>query len=334
MYNIKEIAKMAGVSISTVSRVINRTAYVSPQVVTQVQKILDETGYTPSSLAKEMQQNRSNTVGVIIPRIDLATYAAVYDGISHELSNNNYNILLADTHVETKEELNYLEVFSKKRVDGVLYFALGASPEQKEALNRLHIPVVIVDQDGSLWQKPSVRKDSYQGAKDMVSYLIDKGHTRIGCICVEGDDYNTGTLRRLGYEDALREHNLEVDNKCIYAGDFEYQSAHKGVEILMNATDDKPTAIFCITDRLAVGCASWLLTHGYQIPQDISVATVDDTAQLRYGYPSMTTMGLDYEHMGNLAAAMILDCIEGRTLEENQVTLPYILIERDSTRRQ
>ncbi|AEE15524.1 LacI family DNA-binding transcriptional regulator [Treponema brennaborense] len=331
MLNIKDIAKLADVSISTVSRVINKTAYVNPETERRVRKILNETGYTPSLQAREMQQKRTHTIGIIIPRIDLETFSAVFDGISHVLSERKYSVLLADTHVDLEKELEYLDVFCKKRVDGILYFVVGTSETQRRIVSRLPVPVVILDQSGIAFNRPAVRKDSFAGAKDIVTYLCSLGHRRIGCLCADSTDYSSSVLRRHGYEAALTEQGIPSDQELIVAGTFEYSSGYEGTEKLMLRGDAAPTAIFCITDRLAIACCSWLLSHGYRIPQDVSVACVDDTSLLKYCYPGVTTMSLNYELMGNTAARMILECIEENEKERKEIVFPYTLTVRGST---
>jgi DNA-binding LacI/PurR family transcriptional regulator len=329
--NIKDVAKMAGVSISTISRVINNSAFVSPDVKERIEKVLAETGYRPNSLAKELLRNKTDTIGVILPRIDLGTFAAIFDGISAVLSKNGYNMLLANTRDELDEELRYLNLFYEKRVDGILYFATGITAQHRAAVTKLHMPVVIVGQSGEYLECPSVRLDSFEAARTMVGHLIALGHRRIGCLAVPDYDVNVGTLRKEGYLAALKENGIPFDPSLVVTGDFEYLSGELGAEELMKHREEKPTAIYCITDRLAVSASGWLLRNGYRVPEDVSVACIDDPALLSFCYPSITTMSFDYQRTGTLAAQMIVDCINGKTPDPFEVVMPFTLKSRGST---
>lgn len=328
--NIKDVAQMAGVSISTISRVINNTAYVSPEIKERIEQVLAETGYRPNSLAKELLQNKTNTIGVLLPRIDLGTFAVIVSGISEVLTEHNYNIILANTFDKDEEELRYLDLFYTKRVDGILWFATGIEEKHRIALSRLRIPVIIVGQSGQFLECPAIRMDNFGAARAMVQYLISLGHRRIGCIGVSDHDENIGRMRREGYVAALAEAGISFDQKLVVTGDFEYPSGERGASLLMNNTNPKPTAIYCITDRLAMAASSWLQQNGYRVPQDISVACIDDPEVLSYASPAITTMGFDYVETGKRAAQMIISRINGETIDSQEVIMPYTLQKRDS----
>jgi len=330
--NIKDVAKMAGVSISTISRVINNSAYVSPEIKEKIEKILAETGYRPNSLAKELLRNKTNTIGVMLPRIDLGTFAAMFDGIVTVLNENGYNILLANTRDQLEEEVRYLNLFHEKRVDGVLYFATGINPQHVEAISKFHRPVVIVGQSGSYVGCPSVRLDNFEAAKAMVNYLISLGHRRIGCLSVVDYDVNIGILRKQGYFAALEENNIAIDPSLVITGDFEYISGERGAKALMENPGGLPTAVYCITDRLAIAACGWFLRRGIRVPDDISVACVDDPGLLSFCYPSITTMSFDYQLTGMRAGQMVIDCIDGKKPRPDETVMPFTMQIRESVR--
>lgn len=323
---------MAGVSISTISRVINKSAYVSPEIKERIEKILAETGYRPNSLAKELLRNKTDTIGVMLPRIDLGTFAAMFEGIVKVLNANGYNVLLANTHDQLDEELRYLDFFHEKRVDGVLFFATGNNPNYAEAISKLRMPVVIVGQSGSDFGCPAVRLDNFEAARAMVNYLISLGHSRIGCLAVPDHDVNIGILRKQGYLAALADHGMAIDPTLVLTGDFEYPSGERGAAALMAHPGGRPTAIYCITDRLAVAVCGWLQRQGLRVPDDVSVACLDDPGLLSYCYPSITTMSFDYQLTGVHAGQMIIDCIDGKATVPCEVAMPFTLQVRDSTR--
>jgi DNA-binding LacI/PurR family transcriptional regulator len=329
--NIKKVAELAGVSISTVSRVINNTAYVSPEIKARIEQVVADTGYRPNSLAKELLRQKTDTIGVMLPRIDLGTFAAIFDGITAVLKQHGYNILLANTHDQESEELRYLKLFHEKRVDGVLYFATAINDNHVKALSKLHMPVVVVGQSGASLSCPAVRLDNFGAARAMVGHLIGLGHQRIACLAVPDHDINIGTLRKEGYFAALREQGIAADPDLVVVGDFEYPSGAEGARKLMRGPRLPPTAIYCITDRLAVAAAGWLQANGYAVPGEVSVACIDDPALLSYLHPSISTMGFDYLETGTRAGRMIIDCIAGIKPEPAELVMPYTLRERGST---
>jgi len=330
--NIKDVARMAGVSISTVSRVINRSAYVKPEIQQVVEKIIAETGYRPNSLAKELLRNKTNTIGVMLPRIDLGTFAAMFDGIVHVLNERGYGVMLANTRDEFAEELRYIDLFYEKRVDGVLFFGTAENPAYLPAITKLRAPVVVVGQSGRYLGCSSVFLDSFNAAKAMVNELIKLGHRRIGCLAVADHDVNVGIERKRGYLAALAENGIDFDPALLVTGTFEYVSGEAGAKVLMSGASGVPTAIFTVTDRLAVAVAGWLQRNGYRVPDDVSVACVDDPALLSFCYPSITTMRFDYRATGMRAAQLLVDGIEGAQPGIVEVVMPYTLQSRDSTR--
>ena len=330
--NIKDVAKIAGVSISTISRVINKSAYVSPEISERIEKILAETGYRPNSLAKELLRSKTNTIGVMLPRIDLGTFAAMFDGVVNVLNENGYNILLANTRDQADEELRYLNLFYEKRVDGILYFATGIGERHVQAISKLNIPVVVVGQSGAELGCSSVQLDSFEAARAMVTELISLGHTRIGCLAVPDHDVNLGVMRKEGYLAALRENGLAIDPSLVVTGDFEYASGETGARTLMENPAGAPTAIFCIADRLAVATCGWLQRNGFAVPDQVSVACIDDPVLLSFCSPPITAMSFDYQAMGLTAGKMILDEIEVSKTSARDVVMPFTLRRRDSTR--
>lgn len=338
--NIKDVARLSGVSISTVSRVINRSAYVNPDIRRSVEKVLEETGYRPNALARGLLSHRTHTIGVMLPRIDLSTFAAMIDGIAQVLDDQGYGVMLANTRDDLAEELHYLELFNEKRIDGLLFFGTGENASYADAIAKLRAPVVLVGQSGAYLGCPSVRLDNFNAAKAMVNYLIGLGHRRIGCLAVPDHDVGIGIERKRGYLAALAENGLDFDPALLRVGSFEYASGEEGVKALMAAPGGAPTAIYTITDRLAVAAAGWLLRSGRRVPEDVSVACIDDPELLSFCYPAITAMSFDYRQAGMRAARMLIDNIEGKAegdgaekgaMRPVEVVMPHTLRVREST---
>ena len=334
--NIKDVARMSGVSISTVSRVINRSAFVSPEIRQTVEKILAETGYRPNALARGLLSNSTQTIGVMLPRIDLSTFAAMFDGIAQLLSDKGYGVMLANTRDDLAEELRYMDLFNEQRIDGMLFFGTGENAAYADALAKLRAPVMLVGQSGAYLGCPSVRLDNFGAARAMVNYLISLGHRRIACLAVPDHDVGIGIERKRGYLAALADNGIEFDPSMLVVGTFEYASGEEGAKTLMRSPGGPPTAIFTITDRLAVAAAGWLLRNGFPVPGEVSVACIDDPELLSFCYPAITAMCFDYRQAGMRAASMLIESIEGGVAgsasNPSEVVMPYALTVRESTR--
>ncbi|AGB40801.1 transcriptional regulator [Halobacteroides halobius DSM 5150] len=329
---IKEIAKLADVSKSTVSRVINDSEHVSDEARKKVQQVIEETGYIPNSLAKDLQRNKTNTIGVILPKINTSTFSSAVEGISDTMHENGYNILLTNTRLNTKEEINHLKLLKEKRVRGILFFATEVTKEHIETLERIDIPVVILGQDTSdILDFPCVIHDDFVSAQNIVGYLVAHGHKNIGYIGVEEYDIAVGQLRKKGYEAVLTENNLEINEEQIYKDGFSMESGYKGMLEIINNSQKLPTAIFAATDRLAIGAIKCLKDKGYQVPEDVSIVGIGDSDISPLITPELTTVRYDHLQAGAKASQILLNYINKQEVTEKLVMNSQI-IERESVK--
>ncbi|WP_319201497.1 LacI family DNA-binding transcriptional regulator [uncultured Ilyobacter sp.] len=330
--NIKDIAKLANVSIATVSRVINGTAYVSPKTKEKIDKIIKESGYKPNLLAREFVKSKSNTIGVVLPRIDLATFSLAVQGISNYFKDKGYSIILINTqsNLELEDELSYFDFLEKKRVAGVIYFATEVTDQHIDVLKKVKYPVVFLGQSNKKLNLPCVKYDHFNAARSVVKYLIENGHKRIACLSVKYTNYEFAKLRKEGYISALRENNIEIDEEIICDGDWEMTSTVENVKEIMKNSKNKPTAFFTVSYRKAMATIYALTEQGYKIPEDFSVVGVDECEESKYYSPSITTACFDNYYAGEKAAELMLNIIENKTIEENEILINYKLSIRKS----
>ena len=222
--NIIDIAKLAGVSKSTVSRYLNN-GYVGAESREKIKKVIDETGFMPQSYAKSLRTGKTNLIGVIVPKISTETAPRVVQGITEVLSENNYDVLIANTNLSVEKEFEYLNIFKNNQVDGVIFMGTKITPRHKEIMNKLDVPIVVVAQ--YMDNYPCVYHDDFNAAKYMTEYLIGKGHKNIGFIGVYEEDRSVGLERENGYIAALKENDLEVDMENLKLGDFSYESGYE-----------------------------------------------------------------------------------------------------------
>lgn len=331
--NIKEVAKLAGVSISTVSRVINHPNLVNEETKSRVQNIIKKTGFIPNSLAKELQQNKTNTIGVILSTSDLSqsSLSHTIDAITDVLKGASYNIMLANSRFHIDEELASFHTFKEKRVDGILYFAASITEAHYLLLKNYHIPIVMIGQKSELLDLPYVVHDDFHASKKATQYLIDKGHRSIGYIGLPQFDEATGCEREKGYLTALQLNKIPIDSNLIVQGNFTLESGYQAMAKLLDQAKALPTAVFAATDIMAIGAIRCLKDHNLSVPQDMSIIGFDDIPISSYLETPLTTIRSDSYAVGTRAANLLMDLIDKeKPLGTKKFVAAYDLIERAS----
>lgn len=307
MPTIKEVAKMAEVSSATVSRFLNNSGYVGEEARKRILKVIEETGYVPSENAKSLRTKQTKVIGVILPKISTETSSRLVRGLDEVLAKEGYQILLANSGLNADKEIEHLRLLKSRDVDGIILSATTNGAGLKAEIQRLDIPVVVVGQEVD--DTPNVIFDEYQAAKDMVKHLIDHGHERIGFIGVSEEDPAVGVLRKKGYLQAMQEKNLPIEENWIEKGIFDVESGAVAMERMMGAAV-RPTAVFAVTDRLAIGAMNYVKSIGLRIPEDIAFAGIGASELSRYITPSLTTMDYQNKESGRVAAGLILEAIK------------------------
>lgn len=332
--NIKEVARRAGVSIATVSRVINSTTPVSEGVKKRVEDIINETGYRPNSLAKELQNHKTNTIGVIISVavLDINSLGSTINAITDVLKGKGYSIMLANSRFDANEELDYFKVFQEKRVDGILYFAVNFTEEHYNLLKKYPIPIVMIGQENKYLDFPCILHDNFHASKHVTEYLIQMGHKKISYIGLPEFDAAAGNERRKGFETAMQLNNLEINQDYISAGDFSIESGYAAMKVIMNRSVVKPSAVFAATDFMALGAMHYLTEIGKKVPEDISIVGFDDVDVAAYLNPPLTTIHSDNQAAGRQAATLLLQILEKDGADIRKFVANYELKIRDSVK--
>lgn len=327
MLNIIDIAKMAGVSKSTVSRYLNG-GYVSEERKKKIKEIIDETGFVPQRQAKGLRNRKTNLIAVIVPKISTETTSLVVDGITSILNKEKYEVIIANTNLSTKKEIEYLNVFKTNQVDGIILIATTITKEHEKIFKDITVPFVIVAQEVDEFS--CVFHDDYNAGKYCTQILLDRGHKNIAFVGVYEDDIAVGYNRQKGYMDTLREHNMVVDNHYIKIGDFSHESGYRLTKELMES-EQRPDAIFAVTDTIAFGVICYLNEAGIKIPEEVSVISIGDNRIANYMTPRLTTLHYFYFEAGEESATILLDMLHKKNkIEVKKVKLGYKLIERDS----
>ena len=328
--NIIDIANLAGVSKSTVSRYLNN-GYVSEEARDKIKKVLDETGFTPQRQAKGMRTKKTNLIGVIVPKISSETPARVVEGITEVLSSNGYDILIANTNLSIEKELEYLNIFKSNQVDGIIFMATKVTEKHIKVIENLEVPIVVVAQD--IEECSSVFFDEFQATEDITNYVIKKGHKKLGFIGVYEEDIAVGLHRKQAYINTLEKNNININYENIKIGDFNEESGYRLAKEIMEGTNS-PTAIIAVTDNLALGAIEYLLDNNYKVPEDIAVVGMGDSKISRVITPKLTTVHYHYKTAGRKSAEIILKKLNKEIYKNEKVVkkvkIDCLLVERNS----
>ncbi|MGD7043279.1 LacI family DNA-binding transcriptional regulator [Jeotgalibacillus proteolyticus] len=327
MTTINDIAKMANVSRTTVSRVFNN-GYVSEDVRKRIMKIVEETGYTPSLSAKSLRTKKSGVIGVILPKISTETASRVVSGINEVVAKEDFQILLTDTELQKEKEIEYIRLLKSRHVDGIILLATNINAGLIKAITAADLPFISIGQD--LPGVTSILYDDYHAASDVTTLLITHQHTKIAYIGVGEEDPSVGRQRKMGYLDTLAKFNLPIKEEWIEEGDFSIESGYECTKkIIKNSETDLPSAIFAVTDRMAIGAMEYLREQGFGIPKDMAVAGIGASTMSKYLTPSLTTVDYFNKEAGEKAARHLLAQMIQKK-DKEKFTQTYRLIKRDS----
>ncbi|MFC1620472.1 LacI family DNA-binding transcriptional regulator [Candidatus Neomarinimicrobiota bacterium] len=332
---IKDIAKQAGVSIATVSRVLNGQAKqyrISEKTAREVLRVTTELGYEPNQLARGLRTRQTFTIGLIIPDISNPFFATVARNIEVEARQAGYSIILCDTQEDTRLEVDSISLLKSRKVDGLIVCPTGEESDHLMSQATGGLPMVIVDRYFPAVECPSVISNNYGGAVTAVSHLIDKNHRLIGCI--QGRIHTSVNRDRVqGYRDALTQHGISINESFIVGDDFGERNGYVGAKVLLNQTPG-PTAIFTTSNLISHGAMRAIIEEGLSIPEDISLLSFDDQPYSEYLATPMTAVAQQTTKMGQIAAKLLMTQMrEKRRGRREEVVLPTKLIIRQSVKK-
>ncbi|AOY76554.1 LacI family DNA-binding transcriptional regulator [Clostridium formicaceticum] len=327
---IKDIARIANVSTTTVSKILNnKIDDIGDATVVKVRKIIKEENYTPNRLARSMILKKTKTVGLIIPDVQNPYFTKLVRGAEDAANERGYNIFFCNTDDNLDKEISYMNMLIEKQVDGIVLAGASHRDKEKEKGYRLSIPVIVVDRDVNFTNiAGEISIDNFQGAYDALSYLIGLGHKEI--IYISGSLGIRPTTDRLaGYKKAHIDHGLAYKEENVFFGDY---SSEFGEEIVEEVVKNKEvTGIFCGNDMIALGVIKGLTRKGYRIPENISIVGFDDISLASLMTPELTTIRQPSYDIGSKSINTLIDLIEKKETSVKEVVLKTELIIRETT---
>ncbi|GCE03461.1 LacI family DNA-binding transcriptional regulator [Dictyobacter aurantiacus] len=326
---IKDVAAHAGVSVATVSAVLNANKYVSPELAQRVHASVEALGYERNSLAQSLKTQTSHTIGLIISDIMNPFFTHVVRGVEDVANQHGYALILGNTDEDPEKEKNYIRLLESKRVDGLILAAAAGDHTYLRPLPQQRLPLVSLDRSLFEWGIDSILIDNMAGARKAVEHLIQLGHQHIGIIT--GIAGITTTQERLaGYKLALASHNIPIEPTLIASANSRIEGGAYAARQLLTQAAVRPTALFAMNGLLAIGVLHTLKELELRCPEDIALVSFDDFAWSSVLRPYLTVVSQPTYEMGQKAAQILFERLEKRNASPQEVRLQANLIIRES----
>lgn len=332
---IKDVAERAGVSVTSVSRVLNGEKYISQRILDKVNQAIKELNYSPSQIARSLKKQKTNTIGVIVPDFTNYFCSTILSSIEESASEYGYNLIVCNIAENLDKELKYLQAVQEMRVDGIIIMHQKTDERILSFIESASMPILFSCVRSPLPDRFSVLINDYQAAWDATEYLIGLGHRRIAFLGGDLEDVTSGQSRYQGYLDALSKAGIPLNPDFVKFGNYKQESGRiRMKEILEQGAGERPTVVFAASDDMAVGAMNCILDYGLRIPEDISIMGFDDSLIAKAVRPMLTSMHQPARELGRTSLEYLHNLIEDRGQPCcKEIYLPHRIMERASCRR-
>ena len=335
---IREIAKRCGVGVSTVSRAINNHSDINPETKQRIMEVIKETGYIPNNSARNLKRTDAKCIGVLVKGITNPFFTPMIEKIEQETEKKGYALVLRHVEAYENEVDVALELEKEKRLRGIIFLG-GSSKHSADKMKQLNVPVIFatigsdISDELSINAYSTVSIDDVQESRKMVEYLISLGHRKIAILTEGNNESSIVKLRFDGYCDALRRNNIEIDDRLIKYVDKRIYTMKNGYETTKTLIESgvKFTALFCISDVLAMGALRAFADAGIRVPEDVSVAGFDGQEMSQFTVPRLTTIRQPLSDISEETMRLIFDLIEEKRGHKHLI-FPGELIKAESTK--
>ncbi|MDQ6569889.1 MAG: HTH-type transcriptional repressor PurR [Haemophilus parainfluenzae] len=333
MATIKDVAKMAGVSTTTVSHVINKTRFVAKETEEAVMQAIKSLKYSPSAVARSLKVNTTKSIGMIVTTSESPYFAEIIHAVEDHCYRQGYSLFLCNTQNDPEKIKNHVEMLAKKRVDGLLVMCSEYTQHSLDVLSGFSsVPMVVMDWGPNV-DTDIIEDNSFTGGYIATKHLIDCGHKAIGLIAGELDK-TTARTRYEGFVKAMNEANLSIHENWIMEGFFEPEDGYECMNKILSQ-DNLPTAVFCCNDVMALGAISAITEKGLRVPDDISIIGYDNIHSSRFYAPPLTTIHQSKSRLGAQAVNLLFERIANKdndNHEKHRIAIHPELVLRKSVR--
>ena len=333
MATIKDVAKMAGVSTTTVSHVINKTRFVAKETEEAVMQAIKSLKYSPSAVARSLKVNTTKSIGMIVTTSESPYFAEIIHAVEDHCYRQGYSLFLCNTQNDPEKIKNHVEMLAKKRVDGLLVMCSEYTQHSLDLLSGFSsVPMVVMDWGPNV-DTDIIEDNSFTGGYIATKHLIDCGHKAIGLIAGELDK-TTARTRYEGFVKAMNEANLSIHENWIMEGFFEPEDGYECMNKILSQ-DNLPTAVFCCNDVMALGAISAITEKGLRVPDDISIIGYDNIHSSRFYAPPLTTIHQSKSRLGAQAVNLLFERIANKdndNHEKHRIAIHPELVLRKSVR--
>ncbi len=328
--SIKDIARLAGVSHSTVSRALRKSPLIPAETARRIQTIADELGYRASAVGRSLVTRKTEAIGVVVTSIADPFNGEVVAGIEEIANQNGYSVILATSQTDPQREMAMVRSFHERRVDGIVVASSRVGALYLPTLAEMEIPIVLLNNQHPSEFVHSVSIDNVDGARQAAQHLIRLGHTAIAYI---GDEtgLESDAERLEGFQDAMTEARLEILPELVVRGDGKPEAAtRKTFELL--ASNQRPTAIFCYNDMSALGALNAAAQWNVRVPEELSIVGFDDLFFAALMRPPLTTVHQPKKDLGRRAMELLVHLLNGRESEKMQVIKGELMVRKSTAK--
>ncbi len=329
MATIYEVAKLAGVSLATVSRVMNDSGIVRPNTRKKVELAMDQLGYRPNSIAQSLASNRSNSVGVLVPELHGPFFGVMLSNIEEELRAQGKHVIITAGHSDEEKEKESIEFLASRKCDALILHVYAVTDEYLVQLSEGPIPIVVMGRDIHQLTNSCISIDNRYGSYLATRAVIELGHRKLAYLA--GPLWKSDAKERLvGFKQALAEYGIEFNPKLLAEGNYEEASGRQAMKLLL-AEESAFTALVCANDEMAAGAIAIARKNGLVIPDDLSVTGFDNVFFTRYMHPQLSTVNYPINEMGQMAARCVLKDVYGEKNIQVQNRFDPEFVRRGST---
>jgi DNA-binding LacI/PurR family transcriptional regulator len=328
---MKDVARLAGVSVQTVSVVINNKPDIAPDTRDRILSAIESLGYRPFAVARSLRTGSTRTIALVVSDITNPFFAKMANTVEDYAHRSGYNLILYNTHSDLERERNYMQIATQRWVDGLLFVSTKDTMYGLEPLRAAGIPVVAVDRIPDDYDGPWVILDNLKTGSLVAEHLLDLGHRYFAHI--SGPlDLRLSRERLQSFQDAIAARGIEPGVSVAGDDSWSCESGYRAMQSLLEMRR-QPTAVFASNDRLAIGAMRAIVEAGLHIPEDISVVGVDDIEFAAYQTPPLTTVRQSLTDVATLGIKILLGILRGETPAQTQVVFEPMLVVRQSTSR-